>query len=298
MTSCGEVKSSPTESCDKEPMFILRHATIRRVLCSSPDAGDHMPIKKLQRPNQYFMTGSNNHRQCFAEPTYELIRTEDLFYPHPSLPNPYPLQLKSKRQDKAWRHAWSFIFWTDWAPGDPSLSRANLDGSNVKRLFEKPRVEWPNGITIDHIAERIYWVDAKLDYIASAALDGSKFKQIIANDVRVKHPFAVAVFKDNLYWDDWEQKAIFTADKDHGVEVHAILNQLSGLMDLKVFAHSIQEGNNSCGLTAKVCSHLCVGLPQRKSACLCPDTMVMKNNECMCPENKPAFANGTCPSSM
>nr|CAD7443909.1 unnamed protein product [Timema bartmani] len=189
-----------------------------------------------------------------------------------------------------------FIFWTDWAPGDPSLSRANLDGSDVKRLFVKPRVEWPNGITIDHIAERIYWVDAKLDYIASAALDGSKFKEIIANDVRVKHPFAVAVFKDNLYWDDWEQKAIFTADKDHGVEVHAILNQLAGLMDLKVFAHSIQEGNNSCGLTTNVCSHLCVGLPQRKSACLCPDTMVMKNNECMCPENKPAFANGTCPS--
>nr|CAD7598454.1 unnamed protein product [Timema genevievae] len=76
-----------------------------------------------------------------------------------------------------------FIFWTDWAPGDPSLSRANLDGSDVKRLFVKPRVEWPNGITIDHIAERIYWVDAKLDYIASAALDGSKFKEIIANDL-------------------------------------------------------------------------------------------------------------------
>jgi hypothetical protein len=75
-----------------------------------------------------------------------------------------------------------FIFWTDWAPGDPSVNRAELDGSNVMRLFKRPDVEWPNGITIDHIAERIYWVDAHKDYIASADLNGRRFKKIIAND--------------------------------------------------------------------------------------------------------------------
>lgn len=110
-----------------------------------------------------------------------------------------------------------YIFWTDWAPGEPSVSRADMDGTNIKKLFTKPDVEWPNGVSIDHIAERIYFVDARLDYIASSDLDGKRFKIILKKDDRVSHPFAVAVFKDVMYWDDWKRNGIFSADKDHGV---------------------------------------------------------------------------------
>jgi len=78
-----------------------------------------------------------------------------------------------------------YMFWTDWAIDDPSVNRADLDGSNVKRLFKKPLVVWPNGVTIDHIAERIYWVDAREDYIASADLDGQRFHKIISNSVSI-----------------------------------------------------------------------------------------------------------------
>lgn len=76
-----------------------------------------------------------------------------------------------------------YLFWTDWAPAESCVARSNLNGENVKKLFSKPDVEWPNGITIDHIAERIYWVDARLDYIASSDLEGRNFKKIINNDV-------------------------------------------------------------------------------------------------------------------
>lgn len=79
----------------------------------------------------------------------------------------------------------SYLFWTDWAVEEPSVSRANLDGSNIRRLFTKPVVVWPNGITIDHIAERIYWVDAQQDYIASSDLDGKRLKKVIVGDVRL-----------------------------------------------------------------------------------------------------------------
>lgn len=75
------------------------------------------------------------------------------------------------------------MFWTEWASGTPSLNRANLDGSDVLKLFSSPIVEWPNGITIDFIGERIYWVDAKEDYIASSDLSGGSFKKIIQNNV-------------------------------------------------------------------------------------------------------------------
>lgn len=68
-----------------------------------------------------------------------------------------------------------YLFWTDWSVEGSGIYRANLDGSNIKQLFgKKDGVEWPNGITVDHIAERIYWVEAKLDYIASSDLHGNR----------------------------------------------------------------------------------------------------------------------------
>lgn len=139
-----------------------------------------------------------------------------------------------------------YLYWTDWSSEAPSVSRANLDGTNIITLFSKPVVEWPNGITIDHIAERIYWVDGKQDYIASSDLHGERFTKIISKEIVVSHPFAIAVFKDVMYWDDWKSNAIYMADKDHGVAKkieNLFLQQSPGLMDLKVYAHSLQEGN-------------------------------------------------------
>ncbi|GFG37795.1 hypothetical protein Cfor_11613, partial [Coptotermes formosanus] len=193
-----------------------------------------------------------------------------------------------------------YMFWTDWAPGDPSVNRADLDGSNIKRLFKKPVVEWPNGVTIDHIAERIYWVDAREDYIASADLDGRRFNKIIAHSDYVAHPFAVAVFKNTLYWDDWKQTAVFSADKDLGVGIIRIQSGLQGLMDLKVFAHGVQQGTNACSNHTKpVCTHLCLGKPGNQHVCLCPDGMELnrENGTCMCPGNKLPSVNGTCPEA-
>lgn len=188
-----------------------------------------------------------------------------------------------------------YMFWTDWAPGDASVSRANLDGTNVKRLFNKDTVEWPNGITIDHISERIYWVDAKLDYIGSSDLNGQGFKKILAHDDILAHPFAVAVFKDNIYWDDWKQSMIFVADKYHGLGLTGVMGQLTGLMDLKVFANSVQVGTNKC-TNNTACSHLCIGAPDNNFVCLCPDGMEMdKANKCTCPGGISAYANSTCP---
>ncbi|XP_011882721.1 PREDICTED: sortilin-related receptor-like [Vollenhovia emeryi] len=188
-----------------------------------------------------------------------------------------------------------YMFWTDWAPGNASVSRANLDGTDVKRLFVKPTVEWPNGITIDHIAERIYWVDARADYIASSDFEGKRFKKIIANDARVSHPFAVAVFKDNVYWDDWKQSMIFIANKDHGVGINTVVGfQIAGLMDLKIFAHSVQIGTNECA-TNNTCSHICLGAPRNSHVCLCPDGMVMTDGKCLCPSGIKPYANSTCP---
>lgn len=64
-------------------------------------------------------------------------------------------------------------------------------------------------------------VDANRDYIGSSDLHGDGYQQVVANSEMVAHPFAIAVFKNNIYWDDWKKHSIFSADKDifKGVEV-------------------------------------------------------------------------------
>lgn len=187
-----------------------------------------------------------------------------------------------------------YLFWTDWSPRDPSISRANLDGSDIRVLFTKPHVIWPNGITIDYTAERVYWVDASKDYIGSCDLHGKKMVTVLKEDRRLAHPFAVGVYKDLIYWDDWKMNSVFSADKDHGIMIKNVAQDMLSLMDLKVFAHAIQSGTNACSRQHN-CTHICVGAPKQQFTCLCPDGMIKApNGDCLCPGTKHSAPNRTC----
>lgn len=188
-----------------------------------------------------------------------------------------------------------YLFWTDWAQKKAAISRSNLDGTDIRVLFTAPQVIWPNGITIDFSAERVYWVDASKDYIGSCDLNGKTFKKILDHDNRVAHPFAVGVYKDLMYWDDWKLNSVFSADKDHGIMISTLADNMPTLMDLKVYAHSIQTGTNACSRQNN-CSHICVGAPLGGYTCLCSDEMeITANGECLCPGSQQPFANKTCP---
>lgn len=188
-----------------------------------------------------------------------------------------------------------YLFWTDWSQSKPSISRSNIDGTDIRQLFTTPYVVWPNGITIDYIAERVYWVDASRDYIASCDLNGKGFSKVLEQDSRVAHPFAVGVYKDLMYWDDWKMHSVFSADKDHGIMIETLASGMPSLMDLKVYAHSIQTGTNACSRPNN-CTHICVGAPKGGHTCLCPDGMNMSaTGDCLCPGSMQTFANKTCP---
>lgn len=176
------------------------------------------------------------------------------------------------------------MFWTDWDVENPSVSRASANGSNVQQLFGKPDVIWPNGLAIDYIAERIYWVDARQDYVASADLDGLGFRKIITGSDKLRHPFAITVFKDYVYWSDISNKMIYQADKDNGENIRRLSTKPQSFMGIKVFAQSLQEGTNACveDINHALCSHFCIGLPRQSYTCKCPDYLQLAgNNKCV-----------------
>ena len=69
-----------------------------------------------------------------------------------------------------------YMFWTDWSQTSPGIYRAFMDGTDPKQITGRGQVVWPNGVCIDYATDRLYWVDANLDYIASADLDGANRK--------------------------------------------------------------------------------------------------------------------------
>ena len=54
----------------------------------------------------------------------------------------------------------------------PKIERAGMDGSHRSAIVTES-VRWPNGLTLDLVLDRIYWIDAKLNLIGSADLDGA-----------------------------------------------------------------------------------------------------------------------------
>ena len=72
-----------------------------------------------------------------------------------------------------------------------------------------------------------------------------------------------------MYWDDWNRKAIYFADKNSGKGITPVQSNMNGAMDLKIFSAFHRSGSNAC--SSKPCSHICVAMPDEKFQCLCPD---------------------------
>ncbi|MEQ2217747.1 hypothetical protein XENOCAPTIV_021525 [Xenoophorus captivus] len=47
-----------------------------------------------------------------------------------------------------------------------------MDGTN-RSVIIKDKITWPNGLALDFINDRIYWADAREDYIAFTSMDGT-----------------------------------------------------------------------------------------------------------------------------
>ena len=64
------------------------------------------------------------------------------------------------------------MFWTNWNDRQASIQRAYLSGWNVTSVIQTD-IKTPNGLAIDHRAQKLYWSDANLDKIERCEFDGS-----------------------------------------------------------------------------------------------------------------------------
>ncbi|KAK3083345.1 hypothetical protein FSP39_020255 [Pinctada imbricata] len=93
-----------------------------------------------------------------------------------------------------------FIFWTDWGQ-NPRIERAGMDGSGRKVIVSE-KLYWPNGLALDYPNKRLYFTDARLDYIEFCNYDGTGRREVFANDHFLRHPHGLSVFEDYIFWTD------------------------------------------------------------------------------------------------
>ena len=129
------------------------------------------------------------------------------------------------------------MFWTDWGE-QPKIERAEMDGSNREIIIWRD-IQWPNGLTIDYSAQKIYWTDAKLFCITRANYDGSNRVQIVGapmpSQCVLGHPFALTSYGNKIYWTDWKTRDFHSTNKNSGTRCQMVWSNAYSPMDIQAF---------------------------------------------------------------
>jgi len=118
------------------------------------------------------VTGSTQHRLLPLQ-IYRNIQIYKLTFTFTFIA---PLNERSRYEEHFYNRGvmWcvSMMYWSDW--GDrPHIERSSMDGED-RRVIINTSLSWPNGLTLDYAASRLYWVDAKHHVIECSNLDGSR----------------------------------------------------------------------------------------------------------------------------
>ena len=110
------------------------------------------------------------------------------------------------------------MFWTDWGE-NPKIEQAFMDGSGRCTIVDSD-LSQPNGVTVDYIAEKIYWGDSDLEKIEYSNYDGSERRSVETEGTGLLYPFGLTVAGDILFWSDWGTNTIYATHKVHGTSTN------------------------------------------------------------------------------
>lgn len=175
------------------------------------------------------------------------------------------------------------LYWSDWG-SRAHIGRAGMDGVGRRVLLSRG-LGWPNALTLHRPADELYFADAREDYVAVLELSTLRVRTLLSRArqpwLRLHHVFALAVWRDQLYWSDWETRAVEGCRRipppASSTDCHTVTALLHKPMDLRVFHPARQPPAPE--LTAACAELRCAG------ACLLAAGPGGARATCSCPEH-------------
>lgn len=82
------------------------------------------------------------------------------------------------------------MFWSNWHSSQPGIQRAFFSGYSAQYII-KTDISTPNGLTIDHKEQFLYWIDARLDKIERSDFHGNHRAVCVKYITNIKNTFKV-----------------------------------------------------------------------------------------------------------
>nr|XP_045618524.1 low-density lipoprotein receptor-related protein 1B-like isoform X1 [Procambarus clarkii] len=159
------------------------------------------------------------------------------------------------------------IYWTNWNSEAPSIQRSLVSGIRVESIVTT-LIKMPNGLAIDHKAQKLYWGDARLDKIERCNLDGSD-RVILLKNVP-SHPFDLAIYGDYIFWTDWVLHAVVRANKYTSEDVVKLRTGVTRLMGIVAVANDTNACDASpCRVLNGGCEDICSLDERAQAVCRC-----------------------------
>ncbi|XP_046329133.2 uncharacterized protein LOC124112963 [Haliotis rufescens] len=171
------------------------------------------------------------------------------------------------------------MYWTDWGEGN-KIERANYDGSGRKVLVSSI---WPEGLTLDRDAGKLYWSDTESKTLQMIDLDKGNRTTLLTTG---NYPSAIAVFNDFLFYSAMLpniSSVMMRVNVDGTGFTMTKLPPFSYLSDIHVFRKSaFKNVTNGCTNNNGGCSHLCFPRSNGSNVCACPDGYTLNANKVDC----------------
>ncbi|XP_009956588.1 PREDICTED: low-density lipoprotein receptor-related protein 4-like [Leptosomus discolor] len=156
--------------------------------------------------------------------------------------------------------------------GRTVVAAAGMDGSN-RRELTVVSMEEPVGLSLDHVAGRLYWISEYKESIETLRVDGSGRHSFPAVLRSHSEPLGLAVFESRFFWTDGTELASATraSPQEHAVLLRAPVSAFTVL-------HALQQPPRDTAACAPgLCSHLCLLSPVHPQGykCACPEGLFL-----------------------
>lgn len=119
------------------------------------------------------------------------------------------------------------------------IEKAEMTGKERVVLLSSWNL-YPNGLTLDHEQNRLYWVDGSYHKLEYLDLNLNIRVTLISSYYLLPYPFGLALLGDHLYWTDRHLGTVYRANKTGGDVTKFVVNigQLRDIHGYNLSEHS------------------------------------------------------------